>query len=144
MTSSARVKGGNEQNLIHLDQTKNLAPARSIKSAYAGSGEHDAPTSARLPGKREKPNAKVTDMFTNGVVPARSRPYYVEDENGGDSVEAHIDRAVAARTRMVVTVECLLLPVNWSTRRLFPVFTLANIGLFITRHRGVFCFLASS
>jgi len=61
--------------------------------------------------------------------------------NGGDSVEAHIDRAVAARTRMVVTVECLLLPVNWSTRRLFPVFTLANIGLFITRHRGVFCFL---
>jgi hypothetical protein len=65
------------------------------------------PPSVRLPGKRQKPNAKVTDTFTNGVVPARSRPYYVEDENGGDSVEAHVDRAVAvARTRMVVTVEC--------------------------------------
>ena len=69
------------------------------------------------------------------------------NENGGDSVEAHVDMAAAAaRTKMVVTVECLLLPVNWSTRRLFPVFTLANIGLFITRHRGwsVFCFLTSS
>lgn len=65
------------------------------------------------------------------------------NENGGDSVEAHADGAVA-RTKMVVTVECLLLPVNWSTRRLFPVFTLANIGRFITRHRGVFRFLASS
>ena len=65
-------------------------------------------------------------------------------ENGGDSVEAHVERAVAARIKMVVTVECLLLPVNWSTRRLFPVFTLANIGLFITRDRGVFCFLTSS
>ena len=76
-------------------------------------------------------------MFTNGVVPARSRPYYVENENGGDSVEAHVERAVpAARTKMVVTVECLRLPVNWSTRRLFPVFTLANIGLFITRASG--------
>jgi hypothetical protein len=78
------------------DQTKNLAPARSIKSAYSGSGEHDAPTSARLPGKREKPNAKVTDTFTNGVVPAHSRPYYVEDENGGDSIKAHVDTAVTA------------------------------------------------
>jgi hypothetical protein len=75
-------------------------------------------------------------MFTNDVVPARSRPYYVENENGGDSVKAHVDRAVAARTRMMGTVECLLLPVNWSTRRLFPVFTLANIGLFITRASG--------
>ena len=28
------------------------------------------------------------------------------NENGGDSVEAHVDRAVAARTRMVGTVEC--------------------------------------
>lgn len=47
-------------------------------------------------------------MFTNGVVPARSRPYHVEDENGGDSVEARVDRAaVAARTRLVVTVERL-------------------------------------
>jgi hypothetical protein len=91
-----------------------LKSTRSIKSAYSGSGEHDAPTSARLPGKCQKPNAKVTNTFTNGVVPARSRPYYVEDENGGDSVEAHVDRAVvAARTRMAVTVECLLLPVNW-------------------------------
>jgi hypothetical protein len=107
------------------------------------SGERDAPASARLPGKREMPNAKVTDTFTNGVVPARSRPYYVNNENGGDSVEAHVGRAVAAaRTRMVVTVECWLRPVNWSTRRLLPVFTLANIGLFITR--GVFRFLASS
>ena len=43
--------------------------------------------------KREKPNTKVTDMFTNGVVPARSRPYDVDNENDGDSVEAH-DRAV--------------------------------------------------
>ena len=52
-------------------------------------------------------------MFTNGVVPARSRQYYVDNENGRDSVEAHADRAVvAARTRTVVTVECLLLPVN--------------------------------
>jgi hypothetical protein len=67
------------------------------------------------------------------------------NENGADSVEAHVDRAVAAeRTKMVVTVECLLLPVNWSKRRLFPVFTLANIGLFFTRHRGVFCFLTCS
>ncbi len=50
----------------------------------------------------------------NGVVPVRSRPYYVENENGGDGVEAHVDRAVAAaRTRMVVTVGSLLLPVNW-------------------------------
>jgi hypothetical protein len=73
----------------------------------SGYPQHGAPPSARLPGKRQKPNAKVTDTFTNGVVPARSRPYYVEDENGGDSVEAHVDRAVAvARTRMVVTVEC--------------------------------------
>jgi hypothetical protein len=50
----------------------------------------------RLPGKCEKTNAKVTDMFTNGVVPMRSRPYHVGNENGGDSVEAHVDRAVAA------------------------------------------------
>jgi hypothetical protein len=64
------------------------------------------------------------------------------NETGGDSVEAHVDRAVA-RTRMVVTVECLRLPVNWSTRRLFPVFTLENMGVFISRHRGVFCFLTS-
>jgi hypothetical protein len=45
-------------------------------------------------------------------------------------VEANVDRAVAAaRSKIVVTVECLLLPVNWSTRRLFPVFTLANTGI---------------
>jgi hypothetical protein len=38
----------------------------------------------------------------------------VDNENGGDSVEVHVDTAVAAaRTMMVVTVECLLLPVNW-------------------------------
>jgi hypothetical protein len=97
-----------------------LESTRSTKSAYSGSGEHDAPTSARLPGKREKPNAKVTDTFTNGVVPARSRPYYVDNENGGDSVEAHVDRAVAGRTRMVVTVECLLLPVNWVNKETLP------------------------
>jgi len=100
----------------HLDQTKSSAPARSIKSAYSGSGEHDAPKPVRLPGKGEKPNAKVTDTSTNGVVPARSRPYYVDNENGGDSVEAHVDRAVvAARTTMVGTVECLLLRVNKET-----------------------------
>jgi hypothetical protein len=59
------------------------------------------------------------------------------NENGGDSVEAQIDRAEATvRTNMVVTVECLLLPVNLSTRRVFPVFTLANTGLFITRYRA--------
>jgi hypothetical protein len=67
------------------------------------------------------PNTKVTDTFTNGVVPARSRPYYVDNENGGDSVEAHVDRAVAAgRTKMVVTVECLLLPVNWVNKGTLP------------------------
>jgi hypothetical protein len=43
------------------------------------------------------------------------------NENGGDSVEAHVDRAVAAaRTRMVVTVECLLLPVNWINKETLP------------------------
>jgi hypothetical protein len=40
-------------------------------------------------------------------------------ENGGDSVEAHLDRAVA-RTKMVVTVECLLLPVNWVNKETLP------------------------
>jgi hypothetical protein len=92
--------------------------------------EHGAPTSARLPGKREKPDAKVTGTFTNGVVPARSRPYYLVNENGGDSVEAHVDRAVAAaRTRMVVTVGSLLLRRNWVNHETTPVFTLANIVL---------------
>ena len=43
------------------------------------------------------------------------------NENGGDSVEAHVDRAVAAaRTGMVVTVECLLLPVNWVNKETRP------------------------
>jgi hypothetical protein len=117
----SRVRGGNSQNLIALDQMKNLGPARSIQSPYSGSGGHDAPPPARLPGKGEKPNAKVTDTFTNGVVPAPSRPYYVDNENGGDSVEAHVDRAVAAaRSKMVVTVECLLLPVNWVTKETHP------------------------
>jgi hypothetical protein len=38
----------------------------------------------------------------------------VENESGGDSGEAHVDWAeAAARSKMVVTVECLLLPVNW-------------------------------
>jgi hypothetical protein len=38
----------------------------------------------------------------------------VENESGGDSGEAQVDRAeAAARSKMVVTVECLLLPVNW-------------------------------
>jgi hypothetical protein len=77
--------------------------------------------STRLPGKGEKPNAKVTDTFTNGVVPACSRQYYVDNENGGDSVEAHVDTAVAAaRTMMVLTVECLLLPVNWVNKETLP------------------------
>ena len=45
----------------------------------------------------------------------------VENESGGDSVEAHVDRAVAAaRTKMVVTVECLLLPVNWVNKETLP------------------------
>jgi hypothetical protein len=42
------------------------------------------------------------------------------NENGGDSVEAHVDRAVAARIRMVVTVECLLLPMNWVNEETLP------------------------
>ena len=45
----------------------------------------------------DKPGA---DTLTNGVVPERSRPCYVDNENG---VEAHVDSA-AARTKMVVTV----------------------------------------
>ena len=43
------------------------------------------------------------------------------NENGGDSVEANVDRAVvAARTRMVVTVESLRLPVNWVNKETLP------------------------
>ena len=58
----------------------------------------------------------------------------VENESGG---EAHVDWAeAAARFKMVVTVECLLLPVNWVNRRTLPVFTLATIGLVVTRLRG--------
>jgi hypothetical protein len=48
------------------------------------------------------------------------------------------------RTKMVVTVECLLLPVNWVNKETLPVFTLANTGLFIAWQRGVFRLLASS
>jgi hypothetical protein len=54
------------------------------------SSHMEAPTSAHLPRKWEKPNAKVTDMLANGVVPAGSRPYHVVNENGGESVEAHV------------------------------------------------------
>jgi hypothetical protein len=61
----------------------------------------------------------------------------VENESGGDSVEAHVDRAAAAaRSKMVVTVECLLLPVKWVNKETPPVFTLATIGLFVIRLRG--------
>jgi hypothetical protein len=61
----------------------------------------------------------------------------VENESGEASVEAHVENAVAAeRTRMAVTVGCLLMPVNWVNKKALPVFTPADIGLFITRHRG--------
>jgi hypothetical protein len=80
-------------------------------------------------------------MFRNGVVPAPSRPYHVENENGGDSVEAHVDRAVAAaRTRMMATVECLLLPANWVTKETLPRLTLANYRPLYHQVLGVFCF----
>jgi hypothetical protein len=40
----------------------------------------------------------------------------VENESGGDSGEAQVDRAeAAARSKMVVTVKCLL-PVKWVNR----------------------------
>ena len=100
----------------------------------------------RLPGKCEKTNAKVTDMFTNGVVPMRSRPYHVGNENGGDSVEAHVDRAAAARTRVVVTVECLRLPVNWVNNETLPRLHSGKHRLVHLQASGlsVFCFLTSS
>jgi hypothetical protein len=50
---------------------------------------------------------------------------------------------VAARTKMVVTVECLLLPVSWVNKETLPRLHSGNIGLFIARHRGVFRFLTS-
>jgi hypothetical protein len=61
----------------------------------------------------------------------------VGNENGGDSVEAQVESAAAAvRTRMVVTVECLRLPVNWVNKKALPVFTLAKTGLFIQQASG--------
>jgi hypothetical protein len=57
----------------------------------------------------------------------------VKNESGGDSVEAHIESAVAAaRRKMTVVVECLLPLLNRSTKMLFTAFTLAA-GLFITK-----------
>ncbi len=59
----------------------------TVKSVRNDSSYRQNPlTLTRLPQKREKPNAKVTNTFPNGIVPARSRPYHVGNENGGDTV----------------------------------------------------------
>jgi hypothetical protein len=58
-------------------------------------------------------------MFTDGVVPADSRPYYGKNENDGDTVEPHVDRPVA-QNKMVVRVERLLLPVNCVNKKILP------------------------
>jgi hypothetical protein len=81
------------------------------------------------------------------LYPTCSRPYHVGNENGGDSVEAHVDRAVvAARTRMVVTVECLLLPGNWVNNETLPRLHSGKHRLVHLQASGlsVFCFLTSS
>jgi hypothetical protein len=58
-------------------------------------------------------------MFTDGVVPAHSRPYYGENENDGDNVEAQVDRPVA-QNQDGGKVERLLLPVNCVNKKILP------------------------
>jgi len=77
-------------------------------------------------------------MCPNGVVPASSGPYYVGNENGGESVKAHVDSTLAAaRTRMVGTVWMFATARELGRpTRLLPVSELADIVLSITRHWG--------
>jgi hypothetical protein len=56
------------------------------------------------------------------------------NENGGESVEAQVDSAMAAaRRKMAVAVECLLLPVNWANEDSLHRLHSGRYRLFITK-----------